>query len=1047
MIPEQYRLKNTIKYPTSLIIGGLSKLGLEIADSLIEQGGYVIVVDTYTDENVAKLEALPKDAMISFLDYTTIPNLDEEIRRLDYVFYFAHESGESVSSISTQDFLNFSNYLDSTLSLASKFDAKFLLTTSIKAHQKVLENEDLQVDYAVENSSRHKIYTNLELQRYAESLTFEYFEKVNLDSRIVRLAELIGDGIDFNKDTAFTSLVLSAALNQTLTLKKDGLETEFLVHVLDAAYGMIKAQFSQNTKGKIFSLAYEHPFTHLSVAYKIQEVEEGAQNIQFVDDKDNLPAIKLYKPAPNLTQIGWTTRVPFDKAVKQSIAAAKIFLLENQTNSQKSGSKNFVDKLKSFVDLADRGPGDAGEDLGPVSRLIAERKRQEELKKQRFEYAASTLKSKTKRRRPRTFGEKFQDWTWNQTLSLGKSFGFFKNRTPTELGFIFVSLVVLVVFYFNIFSPTIVLFREVLTLIPEYESLEVNIKSGKLSEIEGNAQRISTSAENIEGVLNRFEWLTSALRLNRNYNEVIKSLQVVKIYADGIEDVGYGVAPLQSYLNEFKNNTQVRAGTDSYLTVSNPGQDYSPILQELKTREPYINLGVDKIKKGNEEINKIDLSLLPSFLQTRINSFKKSFADNQDWANKIKGAGYLSDLLGFQQTRVYLVLLFDNTRLKPVGGELASYMLITMNKGSVGDVIIQTPADVAFDLTAMDSNTLNMINARKFTLKNAQTVNINDFGSIRDFNEYSAALKEVFQSKYQRQIDGVVALNYNTLEALIKKLSKDQKFEVNGVNFAEGSFLSNLISVQDSNESIASKYRISTRIMASLFNSMLTDLNGNLPSIMEIMDEELVKDDVLVSAENLEYSEFIEEEDLDSGAISEANAYYSVGISIDDQKLVNSNRYSDVILDTKINFNRDGGEGYELNLNFPESRTTQEISVCLPPRVPNSAISFGNFPAERVVINSLSLEKCVVFKALSESQLKLSWSITDPAATASGEYTTDVGIGKVRGTSTTAYYSLGFASPLTLVGIEPDLDIPKDSTITYTEILPGDKVWSLTLKK
>ena len=76
MIPDQFKLKNTIKYPTSLIIGGLSKLGLEIADSLIEQGGYVIIVDTYTQENMNKLDVFPQGSLVSFVDYTSIPHLE-----------------------------------------------------------------------------------------------------------------------------------------------------------------------------------------------------------------------------------------------------------------------------------------------------------------------------------------------------------------------------------------------------------------------------------------------------------------------------------------------------------------------------------------------------------------------------------------------------------------------------------------------------------------------------------------------------------------------------------------------------------------------------------------------------------------------------------------------------------------------------------------------------------------------------------------------------------------------------------------------------------
>ena len=194
MIASQFKLKNTVKYPTSLIFGGLSKLGLEIADSLLEQGGYVIIVDNYTEENLGRLQVFPKDSMISFVDYTTLPNLDEELRRLDYVFFFNHETNSLDKKRGVQEFLKVSNYLDTVLALTSKFDAKFLLTTSIKAHQISLYNDDFKLMHHEE----HKIYTDSELQRNSESMVLEAIEKSNLDGRIVRMAEIIGDGIDFS---------------------------------------------------------------------------------------------------------------------------------------------------------------------------------------------------------------------------------------------------------------------------------------------------------------------------------------------------------------------------------------------------------------------------------------------------------------------------------------------------------------------------------------------------------------------------------------------------------------------------------------------------------------------------------------------------------------------------------------------------------------------------------------------------------------------------------------------------------------------------------
>ncbi|MFS8131016.1 MAG: DUF4012 domain-containing protein [Candidatus Dojkabacteria bacterium] len=1048
MIPEQYRLKNTIKYPTSLIIGGLSKLGLEIADSLIEQGGYVIIVDSYTEENLIKLNSFPQDALVSFLDFTTIPNLDEEIRRLDYVFYFAHDTGDTIAQVSTQDFLNFSNYFDSTLKLASKFDAKVLLTTSIKAHQRALASDDLGMNYSADASAKHKIYTNLELQRYAESLSIEYNERVNLDARIVRLAEIIGDGIDFNKDTPFIELIMAAARGENLKLKKDGLDTEFLVHVLDAAYGIIKAQFSPNTKGNIYSLSYENAFSHLSIAYKIQEVEENSQNIEFVDERDNLPTIKFYKPAPNLSQIGWTTRVPFEKAIKQSIAAAKIHLLEISTSTKVNGNKNFVDKLKSFVDLADKGQIDSSaidNNAGPISRLIAERRRQEEDKKKQMEFAANTIRDK-RRRKPRTFAERITNWSWEKVRNLGQTFSVFKNKTPAEAGLIIVSFALLIGFYLYIFSPAIVIAKELLLIVPEYQNLQTNVQNSRLDLVAGNADRIKGSLDNIDTVLDRFEIPARTLALGKNYTEVKKGISAFKLYAEGVSNMAYAAAPFYTYLSNFKNNTQLRAGSDSYLAVANNGADYSDYLKEMDQRSPFLSLGKDKIDKSAELAAKVDSTLFPGFIQGRFVQLAKGIEESQSWANSSESIENAADLLGFKSSKVYLFLLLDNTRLKPIGGDVSSFALVTVNKGSITDVVVNSASDFTPDLSAVSDSDFKEINNRKYTYKTAANLTLSDIGNISDFNEYQSVVKKVFASSFKKEIDGVSILNYSSLEEIIKSISNGKKFEVNNVDFAQGSFLTNLISVQDNNESLSAKYRLSTQLLAYTFNSLLTDAQVNLPVLLNTLNKQVEAKNVYVQAESLDYSGFIAENNLDGNKINTTSMYYKPGINVEDEKIVNLNKYPNISTDTQVSITNSSDLAYKVSMTFPNIGNSQEVSMCIPLSVSNSNISFEDFPIERVVINSSDIEKCAVFRVINESKVTMRWTLANGGNSAGDNISVILGQAKTKGALTTAYLTLSTDKSQSILQTSPSLDL-SSNPVTFTQTLFDDQIIDLTIKR
>ena len=269
-------LRETIKYPTSLIIRGAEPLGLELARALLDQGGFVIVADSEDRENTKAISELKKYKLFRFIDLSRTHELQEALRRLDYVFYFSHAVESLGIEISSHDFLEFSKFLDSVLFLAEKFEAKFLTTTSIRAHQFQLANKSLDNNFDLEVET-HSIYIASEIQRYAESLTQEYIKKKSLNARVVRLGEVMGEGIEFSPGTTMGRLIQESITQDKLTIYGDGLEAQYYVHLQDAVYGLIKSQFSKNTRGEIFSLSYEYEISTLSVAYKLNDYSAEAK--------------------------------------------------------------------------------------------------------------------------------------------------------------------------------------------------------------------------------------------------------------------------------------------------------------------------------------------------------------------------------------------------------------------------------------------------------------------------------------------------------------------------------------------------------------------------------------------------------------------------------------------------------------------------------------------------------------------------------------------------------------------------------------------------
>ena len=57
----KFKSKGYQKRPLSIIIGGVNKLGFELADIILQNNGFVIFIDEYTLDNIKKFSSFSKD--------------------------------------------------------------------------------------------------------------------------------------------------------------------------------------------------------------------------------------------------------------------------------------------------------------------------------------------------------------------------------------------------------------------------------------------------------------------------------------------------------------------------------------------------------------------------------------------------------------------------------------------------------------------------------------------------------------------------------------------------------------------------------------------------------------------------------------------------------------------------------------------------------------------------------------------------------------------------------------------------------------------------
>jgi nucleoside-diphosphate-sugar epimerase len=1042
------KVKSTVKYPTSLIINGASNLGVELADSLIEQGGYVIIVDNIAPETIASVDRIKDDQLLSFIDHSQMPHIEEDLRRLDYVFYLAHEALDLSKEISTQQFLHYSNYLDAMLGITTKFEAKFMLTTSIKAHQMLIASQELDINFGTSAKNKHSVYTEMELQRYAESLVVEYISKVQLDARVLRLGEIIGDGMDFLGTTSFNQMLLAGVAGEEIPIHRDGLNSEWYLHLLDAVYGLIKAQFARSTAGEFFTLAYEESYTDLSLAYKIHDLEPEAGDIKFIDQergKSGLPPLQLYKPAKNLSQIGWKPKVPIEDAVKQSLAAAKLFLAQNAARNliaKSKETKSTAGKLKSFLTLARdvKEHDQPGENDSPLNQLITERRKQENIRTLNISSANSKLKQKRYGRESGFIGS-VRNVGWSVFLSFRNRFKFLSDITPGQFLFWIIFSIIGIIFYFYVVSPGVVLVRNYITINNNLEVLSAKLSTNNFQDIEYNLYVVDEAIIESNNILAGYSGLLTFLDLGEEYTTVNQLLDTYHSYFDGMKQIASSLKPFYEYLNAYEDRTFYRPNSDSYLAIESTN-DYKDFLGLLAQNADVALAGKQEVETALTKLSRINMDVLPIDYRQQFSVINTRLVDSREALALAELPGKVPAILGYNAAKTYLLLLQDNSRFTPSGGELSAFVLVTVNNGAISEVRAQSINSVSLDSTKIDNIYKDLAIRRSVAFSVGQAFSIYDLGNLTNLSDYTQAHKQLLEAAFNREISGVITLNYTALQSLVNEASgaSDSSISVENIEFSGTNLLSNLQIMQTQTPTLERRNDIAIQLLAVVTDKMLDHLGSDMINYLSTLASFAQNKDIQTQYYDRDLIKLVPQTGRD---LQNANTYLRPTVKAD-RRITSPSKFPSVSLATQATINTDASLRFTSNIRFPALENIDEAVICLPSAV--SSINLANIPTDRYRISDIEKEKCVIINITNESELVLSWQTPAIASLNNSQYNLNLGLYKQSGISQISDYEIRLAAGLKLESISPEVNLEANQTV-FTETMVSDRYINILLSK
>jgi hypothetical protein len=195
-------------------------------------------------------------------------------------------------------------------------------------------------------------------------------------------------------------------------------------------------------------------------------------------------------------------------------------------------------------------------------------------------------------------------------------------------------------------------------------------------------------------------------------------------------------------------------------------------LDTLDKIQPSLDKIGEKLDLAKKEIDQINPNRYPEEImkkkvREKIVALIKMVDGTVQMVNEVKPVvSYLKPLLGFPGEKRYLVLFQNDAELRPTGGFLTAYALLSINKGNVKPL-------GSFDIYSLDNKFGNRVKPPEAILKYHKNVfywHLRDMNLSPDFKVSMDAFIENYKKVAPANIDGVIAVDTQLLVNILKVL-------------------------------------------------------------------------------------------------------------------------------------------------------------------------------------------------------------------------------------------------------------------------------------
>ncbi len=263
------------------------------------------------------------------------------------------------------------------------------------------------------------------------------------------------------------------------------------------------------------------------------------------------------------------------------------------------------------------------------------------------------------------------------------------------------------------------------------------------------------------------------------------------------------------------------------FNISQAGLALNEKLEKEEDLTEYLYFISERIEKvlpylydSENNLNSISLKVLPDDLRVHIIDLKNSLPNIISNLETLENVfDILTDILGHDSEKRYLVLFQNNNELRATGGFIGSFAVLDIYKGNINN--LEIPRGGTYDLTAGQKKLKQAPRALSLI---APHFYIWDANWWPDFSFSAEKILDFYKESGNSSVDGVLAINANVLKELLKVIGPIALEDYETVITADNLFdiLQTEVELnydKEKNEPKAIIADLAPRILEQLFNS------------------------------------------------------------------------------------------------------------------------------------------------------------------------------------------------------------------------------------